>query len=147
MRRAMRHGKRLGMTEPFLYRLVDVLVREMGAAYPEIRDQREYIQRLIRTEEERFESVLTTGLPRLEEFLDRAASGHRVLAGDDAFRLYDTFGVPLDFIEDMATERQVTLDHAAFERAMEAQREKARAGHGLAPRRPNRCCSRRPPRR
>ena len=131
MRRAMRHGKRLGMTEPFLYRLVDVLVREMGAAYPEIRDQREYIQRLIRTEEERFESVLTTGLPRLEEFLDRAASGHRVLAGDDAFRLYDTFGVPLDFIEDMATERQVTLDHAAFERAMEAQREKARAGHGF----------------
>src|SRR5450756_1569151 len=114
MRRAMRHGKRLGMTEPFLYRLVDVLVREMGAVYHEIRDQREYIQRLIRTEEERFESVLITGLPRLEEFLDSAASGHRVLAGDDAFRLYDTFGVPLDFIEDMATERQVTLDHAAF---------------------------------
>ena len=87
--------------------------------------------RLIRTEEERFESVLITGLPRLEEFLDSAASGHRVLAGDDAFRLYDTFGVPLDFIQDMATDRQVTLDHAAFERAMEAQREKARAGHGF----------------
>jgi alanyl-tRNA synthetase len=131
MRRAMRHGKRLGMTEPFMHRLVAVLVREMGAAYPEIREQREYIERLIRTEEERFESVLTTGLPRLEEILDRAASGTRVLAGDDAFRLYDTFGVPLDFIEDMATERQVGLDHAAFERAMEAQREKARAGHGF----------------
>jgi alanyl-tRNA synthetase len=131
MRRAMRHGKRLGMTEPFLYRLVDVLVHEVGGAYPEIGRQREYIARMIHTEEERFESVLTAGLPKLEECLDRAASGSRVLAGDEAFRLYDTFGVPLDFIEDMATERQVTLDHAAFEHAMETQRMKARAGHGF----------------
>jgi alanyl-tRNA synthetase len=131
MRRAMRHGKRLGMAEPFLHRLVDVLVREMGGAYPDLARQRDYLVRMIQSEEERFESVLTTGLPRLEESLDRAALLSRVLSGDDAFRLYDTFGVPLDFIEDMAAERQVSLDHDAFERAMEAQREKARAGHGF----------------
>ncbi len=129
MRRAMRHGKRLGMTEPFLHRLVDVLVREMGGAYPDLIRQRDYVVRLILAEEERFESVLTTGLPRLEEALDRAAASSRVLPGDEAFKLYDTFGVPLDFIEDMAAERKVSLDHDAFERAMEAQRDKARAGH------------------
>ena len=131
MRRAMRHGKRLGMTEPFLHRLVDVLVREMGGAYPDLARQRDYVARMISSEEERFESVLTTGLPKLEESLDRAAASSRVLSGDEAFRLYDTFGVPLDFIEDMAAERKVSLDHDAFEWAMEAQREKARAGHGF----------------
>jgi alanyl-tRNA synthetase len=131
MRRAMRHGKRLGMTEPFLHRLVDVLVREMGGAYPDLARQRDYVVRMILAEEERFESVLTIGLPKLEEALDQAAASSRVLTGDEAFRLYDTFGVPLDFIEDMAAERKVSLDHAAFEAAMEAQREKARAGSGF----------------
>ena len=131
MRRAMRHGKRLGMTEPFLHRQVDVLVREMGGAYPDLGRQRDYVARMISSEEERFESVLTIGLPKLEESLDRAAASSRVLSGDEAFRLYDTFGVPLDFIEDMAAERKVSLDHDGFERAMEAQREKARAGHGF----------------
>jgi alanyl-tRNA synthetase len=131
MRRAMRHGKHLGTTEPFLWRLVEVLVREMGAAYPELPAQREHIERMIRTEEERFESVLTTGLPKLEDALDRAAGGARVLAGDDAFRLYDTFGVPRDFIEDMAEQRQVAFDKAGFETAMSAQKDKARAGHSF----------------
>jgi alanyl-tRNA synthetase len=131
MRRAMRHGKHLGLTEPFLHRLVDVLVREMGDAYPDLARQRDYVARTIHSEEERFESVLTTGLPRLEDVLDRAAASSGVLSGDDAFRLYDTFGVPLDFIEDIAAERRVSIDHDAFERAMEAQRAKARAGHGF----------------
>ena len=131
MRRAMRHGKRLGMTEPFLHRVVDVLVREMGGAYPDLARQRDYVARMILAEEERFESVLTTGLPRLEEALDQAAGASRVLPGGEAFRLYDTFGVPLDFIEDLAAERKVSLDHDGFEQAMEAQREKARAGHGF----------------
>ncbi|HEY3381876.1 MAG TPA: alanine--tRNA ligase [Vicinamibacterales bacterium] len=127
MRRAMRHGKRLGMTEPFLHRLVDVLTREMGDAYPAMRAQQDYVERMVRTEEERFESVLTMGLPRLEDVLDRAAAAKALVPGDEAFKLYDTFGVPLDFIEDMASERHLTLDSAGFERAMEAQREKARA--------------------
>ncbi len=127
MRRAMRHGKHLGMTEPFLYRLVDVLAREMGAAYPELRTGQAYVEKIIRAEEERFESVLTSGLPRLEEVLDRAEAGGRVVDGGEAFKLYDTFGVPLDFIEDLAGERHLTLDTAAFEHAMEGQRQKARA--------------------
>ena len=127
MRRAMRHGKRLGTSEPFLHRLVSVLVREMGDAYGDLRTGQEYIERMIRAEEERFETVLTSGLPRLEEALDRAAAGSGVVSGDEAFRLYDTFGVPLDFIEDLAGERRLTLDAAAFERAMKSQREKGRA--------------------
>jgi alanyl-tRNA synthetase len=134
MRRAMRHGKRLGISEPFFHRLVDVLVREMGDAYPELAGHRDYAVRLIRTEEERFESVLTSGLPRLEEALDRAAAGDDVLGGEDALRLYETYGVPRDFIEDQAGQRGVTFDAPGFEKAMEAQKAKARAGSafGLA---------------
>ncbi|HOC16878.1 MAG TPA: alanine--tRNA ligase [Vicinamibacterales bacterium] len=134
MRRAMTHGKHLGMTEPFLHRLVAVLAGEMGDAYPELREQREYVERMIHAEEERFESVLRIGLPKLEDSLERAAAAGGVLAGDEAFRLYDTFGVPRDFIEDMAGQRGVAVDRAGFERAMEGQKEKARARHafGLA---------------
>ena len=126
MRRAMRHGKRLGMRDPFLHQLVGVLAAGMGSAYPELGTGLEYIVRMVRAEEERFESVLTSGLPRLEETLERAAAGSRIVSGDEAFRLYDTFGVPLDFIEDLAGERHLTLDTEGFARAMEGQREKAR---------------------
>ena len=128
MRRAMRHGKKLGITEPFLHGLVDGVVTEMGDAYPELRTGRDGIVRAVRSEEERFDAVLTAGLPRLEEALDRAAAGNRVVPGDEAFRLYDSLGVPLDFIEDLAGQRQLTIDRDAFERAMAGQRERARAG-------------------
>jgi alanyl-tRNA synthetase len=127
MRRAMRHGKRLGISEPFLYALVDTLVGEFGDAYPELKAGREAIKQVVRSEEERFEAVLTGGLPRLEELLDRAAAAGTVVSGDAAFRLYDTYGVPLDFIEDMVEHRKLTFDRAGFEKAMEGQREKARA--------------------
>ena len=128
MRRAMRHGKKLGLTQPFLHALVDVVVSEMGDAYLELRTGRDAIARAVRSEEERFDAVLTAGLPRLEETLDRAAAGTRVVPGDEAFRLYDSLGVPLDFIEDLAGQRQLTIDRDAFERAMAGQRERARAG-------------------
>jgi alanyl-tRNA synthetase len=127
MRRAMRHGKRLGMVEPFLHSLVDTIVQEFGDAYPELKAGRDAIVQVVRSEEERFDAVLTGGLPRLEEVLDRAAAADKVVAGDAAFRLYDTFGLPLDFIEDMVEDRKLTLDRAAFDRAMEGQREKARS--------------------
>jgi alanyl-tRNA synthetase len=128
MRRAMRHGTKLGITEPFLHQLVDVVVGEMGDAYPELRNNRDTIASVVRNEEDRFGAVLADGLPRLEDAVDRAAgSAERLLSGEAAFKLYDTFGLPLDFIDDLAGERHVAVDRAAFERAMEGQREKARA--------------------
>jgi len=127
MRRAMRHGKHLGMKEPFLYRLVDTLVREYGDAYPELRSGRDAIIQVVRSEEDRFDAVLTSGLPRLEEAIERAASSGGVLPGEVAFRLYDTHGLPIDFIEDTVQARGLRFDKDTFERAMEGQREKARA--------------------
>jgi alanyl-tRNA synthetase len=132
MRRAMRHGKKLGFREPVLHELVDVVVREMGGAYPELPTNRDAIVRVVRSEEERFDAVLTAGLPRLEEALDRAAAAGVPMSGDEAFRLYDSLGVPLDFMEDLAGQRNIAIDREAYERAMEGQRVKARAGSSFA---------------
>jgi alanyl-tRNA synthetase len=129
MRRAMRHGKHLGLVEPFMHRLVDVLVREMGDAYPELRTNQTMVEKTIFAEENRFETVLTEGLPRLEaEIAKIIGTRSKILSGDVAFRLYDTFGIPFDFIEDTAATQGVTVDREAYERAMEGQRDKARAG-------------------
>src|SRR5687768_7719366 len=128
MRRAMRHGKKLGFSQPFLHGLVDVIVTEMSDAYPELRQNRDAVVKVVRSEEERFDAVLTAGLPRLEDALDRAAAGAKVLPGEEAFRLYDSLGVPLDFMEDLAGQRGLTIDHEGYQQAMEGQRERARAG-------------------
>src|SRR3954471_49040 len=128
MRRAMRHGKKLGIAEPFLHALVDVIVGEMGTAYAELRSGRDAIVQVVRSEEDRFDAVLTAGLPRLEEVLDRAAAGSKVVPSEEAFRLYDSLGVPLDFMEDLSAQRGLTIDRQGYERAMEGQRERARAG-------------------
>jgi alanyl-tRNA synthetase len=128
MRRAMRHGKHLGLTEPFLHATVAVLAKEMGDAYPELRSNREMIEKTIIAEEHRFDAVLTDGLPRLEAEIAKALdTPGRVLTGEAAFRLYDTFGVPFDFIEDTAATRDVRVDRDGFDRAMESQRDKARS--------------------
>ncbi len=128
MRRAMRHLRKLGMHEPFLFSLADVLVREMGDAYPELKAGRDAVVQVIRSEEERFDAVLTGGLPRLEEVLERAAKTTKVVPGDEAFKLYDTYGLPRDFIEDLASNQGLTFDAKGFDAAMEGQRVKARAG-------------------
>jgi len=128
MRRAMRHGRKLGMHEPFLYSLVDVLVSEMGDAYPEVTSGRDTIKQVIKSEEERFDAVLTGGLPRLEEVLERAAKGHKTVPGDEAFKLYDSYGLPRDFIEDLASNQGLKFDAEGFDAAMEGQKERARAG-------------------
>ena len=128
MRRAMRHGKKLGFTEPVLHTLVSVVVEEMGGAYPDLVGNRETIVRVVRSEEERFDAVLTAGLPRMEEVLDRAAAAGTIVPGEDVFRLYDSLGVPFDFMEDLAGQRGLTIDREGYERAMEGQRVKARAG-------------------
>jgi len=127
MRRAMRHGKHLGIKEPFLHTLVDTMVAEFGGAYPELAANRDSIARVICSEEERFDAVLTDGLPKLEDVLDQAAAAGGVVPGEAAFRLYDTFGIPRDFIEDMVEARQLRLDVEGFDAAMNAQRTKARA--------------------
>jgi len=127
MRRAMRHGKKLGLVDPFLHELVNVVVTEMGSAYPELETNKISIIRTVRREEVQFDNVLTDGLPRLEAALSVAESGNRILRGDEAFRLYDTYGLPLDFIEDLASTRQVRIDRTNFDKKMDAQRSRARA--------------------
>ena len=114
------------MTGPFLNQLVDVLVRDMGAAYPELPASRDTIVQVVRNEEERFDAVLNDGLPRLESVLAAAGSGG-MLPGREIFRLYDTYGLPLDFIADLAGERAVAVDRAGFEQALESQRHQSRA--------------------
>ncbi len=129
MRRAMRHGKKLGYTDPVLHTFVDVVIREMGDAYPELVSGRDAIVRTVRAEEERFDAVLTAGLPKLEDLIDRTVkAGRTVVDGDEVFRLYDSLGVPLDFAEDLAGQRRLTIDRQAYDAAMEGQRERARAG-------------------
>ncbi len=128
MRRAMRHGKKLGMTEPFLHELAGVVVGEMQEAYPELDANRDVIVSVVRREEEQFDRVLRDGLPRLEAALAEADAGSRVIPGTAAFRLYDTYGVPLDFIEDLAASRQLQVDRDGFEKELDAQRARARAG-------------------
>ena len=132
MRRAMRHGKKLGFRQPVLHDLVDVVVAEMGGAYPELTAHRDAVVRVVQSEEERFDAVLTAGLPRLEEALDRAAAAGQPMSGDEAFRLYDSLGVPLDFMEDLAGQRNIPIDREGYERAMEGQRVRARAGSSFA---------------
>ena len=127
MRRAMRHGKKLGMTQPFLHQLVDSLVNQMSEAYAQLPSSRDSIVRVIRREEERFDAVLNDGLPRLEAVLAAAARGSGTLNGDEVFRLYDTYGLPLDFVEDLAGERKLAVDRDGFEQAMDGQRRRSRA--------------------
>jgi alanyl-tRNA synthetase len=124
VRRAIRHGYKLGQREPFFHRLVDDLDRVMGDAYPELRRDKARVAEVLKAEEERFGETIENGMKILEQAL---AGGKTTIDGDTAFTLYDTFGFPLDLTADVARERAVTVDIAGFERAMEAQRERARA--------------------
>jgi len=125
IRRAIRHGYRLGAKEPFFYRLVDALVAEMGEAYPELVKQQNAVRRVLKQEEQRFAETLDQGMKILEEAI--AALTDREIPGEVAFKLYDTYGFPLDLTADIARERGLSVDEAGFERAMAAQRERARA--------------------
>jgi alanyl-tRNA synthetase len=124
VRRAIRHGYKLGQKQPFFYRLVDDLDRAMGAAYPELSQAKSRVAQVLRQEEERFAETLEHGMGVLEGAL---ASGENLLDGETVFKLYDTFGFPVDLTADVCRERGVMLDMAGFEAAMEAQRERARA--------------------
>ena len=124
IRRACRHGNKLGATEPFFYQLVPALVKEMGDAYPLIRTQQALIEQLLLKEEEQFMQTLSQGLIMLEKEIGSLATG-ATIGGELVFRLYDTYGFPLDLTQDIARERHLTVDHQGFAKAMDAQRKRS----------------------
>ncbi len=125
IRRALRHGYKLGVDEPFFFRLVRSVEAQLGAAYPELAALREHVERVLRQEEERFAETLSQGMRILEDTMKGLAKGG-VIPGDAVFKLYDTHGFPEDLTADIAREHGLTADHAGFETAMAAQRERAR---------------------
>ncbi|MFD1955432.1 alanine--tRNA ligase [Paenibacillus thailandensis] len=128
LRRAVRYGKTIGIDRPFLYSLTGVVGEIMGVYYNEVVEKAEFIERVIRTEEERFHETLSDGLAMLSDLVASAKeTGVSVIGGDDAFKLYDTYGFPFDLTEDFAAENGMTVDKEGFDAAMEAQRERARA--------------------
>jgi alanyl-tRNA synthetase len=127
IRRAIRHGYKLGQNEPFFHTLVDALVRGMGAAYPELVTGAEQAKRVLAQEETRFAETLAAGMAMLEAALAALGVGARTIPGETVFKLYDTYGFPVDLTADIARERGLAIDEAGFEASMQAQRERARA--------------------
>jgi alanyl-tRNA synthetase len=128
LRRAARHGRQLGFTEPFLWRCADVVIESMGDHFHEIVQAADHVRRVIRTEEERFNETLDRGLQRFADFADDAESrGDGQVTGEQAFMLHDTFGFPLDLTEVMAEEAGLTVDADGFQRKMKEQRDRGRA--------------------
>lgn len=125
IRRACRHGNKLGAKGTFFHKIVAALVGEMGGAFPELKQQQAHIERVLKTEEEQFAKTLEQGLKILEQ--DLAELKGTVIPGNVVFKLYDTYGFPVDLTNDIARERSLTLDEEGFEREMEAQRERARS--------------------
>lgn len=128
IRRAVRHGYKLGQSKPFFHKLVTDLVKEMGDAYPELKEKQAQIEEALKNEESRFAQTLETGMALLENAL---AKGGKTLDGEIIFKLYDTYGFPYDLTADICRERNIELDEAGFEREMEAQRARARAAQSF----------------
>ena len=127
LRRAARHGKLLGVNEPFLYQVVDMVVHENECQYPELREKQAYITRVIRNEEENFAKTIDAGMHIFSDLLaEHQAKDERVFSGADAFKLYDTYGFPIDLTREMVQEQDMTVDEDAFQELMEQQRVRAR---------------------
>ena len=127
LRRAARHGKLLGMNEPFLYRIVDTVVHENECQYGDLREKQTYITKVIRTEEESFARTIDGGMRIFAEMLaEHQAKGETVFSGADTFKLYDTFGFPIDLTAEMAADEGLTVDEDAFRQLMQEQKERAR---------------------
>ncbi|EKZ98120.1 alanyl-tRNA ligase [Cupriavidus sp. HMR-1] len=128
VRRAIRHGYKLGQKTPFFHKLVGDLVAQMGEAYPELAEAQSRVVEVLKAEEERFFETIENGMSILDAAVaDLKAKGGKVLDGELAFKLHDTFGFPLDLTQDVAREQEITVDEAAFDAAMTRQREQARA--------------------
>ncbi|WP_118810711.1 alanine--tRNA ligase [Neisseria lactamica] len=128
IRRAVRHGYKLGQSKPFFHKLVADLVKEMGDAYPELKEKQAQIEEALKNEESRFAQTLETGMALLENALAR---GGKTLGGEIIFKLYDTYGFPYDLTADICRERNIDLDEEGFNREMEAQRARARAAQSF----------------
>ena len=127
LRRAARHGKLLGVNEPFLYQVVDTVVHENECQYPDLREKQSYITKVIRTEEENFARTIDGGMRIYGEMLAaHKEKGETVFSGSDAFKLYDTFGFPIDLTAEMVAEEGMTVDETAFQTLMTEQKERAR---------------------
>ena len=127
LRRAARHGKLLGVNEPFLYQVVDTVIHENECQYPDLREKQTYITKVIRTEEENFARTIDGGMKIYGDMLSaHKAKGETVFSGEDAFKLYDTFGFPIDLTAEMAAEEGMTIDEEAFKALMTEQKERAR---------------------
>lgn len=127
LRRAVRHGRKLGITEPFLYKLVDVVINIMKESYPELLETREQVTRIVLSEEERFQRTIDYGLSMLEEITEKLKKNNTAtISGEDIFKLYDTYGFPVDLLQEIALEKSLNLDLSGFEKFMAGQKEKAR---------------------
>ncbi len=127
LRLAARHGKLLGVNEPFLYQVIDTVVRENDGQYPELREKQSYITRVVKTEEENFARTIDAGMKIFTELLaEHKAKGESTFSGADAFKLYDTYGFPVDLTVEMCADEGMTVDQAAFKALMEEQRVRAR---------------------
>ena len=125
IRRALRHGYMLGQKQPFFHKMVPALIEVMGEAYPELPEKRELVERALKAEEERFGETLEQGMKVFEDVAAKTSS--KIIPGEAAFRLYDTYGFPVDLTADIARERGLSVDMTGFETAMEQQRERARS--------------------
>ncbi len=127
LRRAARHGKLLGVNEPFLYQVCDTVIHENGGHYPELRERQDYITKVIRVEEENFAKTIDGGIKIFNEMLlGHKEKGEKTFSGADAFKLYDTYGFPIDLTLEMVQEQGMTLDEEAFRKLMDEQRQRAR---------------------
>ena len=127
LRRAARHGKLLGVNEPFLYKVIDTVIHENECQYPELREKQNYITRVVRTEEENFAKTIDGGMRIFSEMLEsHKQEGKTVFSGADAFKLYDTYGFPIDLTNEMVAEEGMTVDEADFQKLMQEQRVRAR---------------------
>src|SRR3954467_6920183 len=127
MRRAITHGRLLGQDKPFLHEMVFAVRDLMQSAYPELKESTDRVSRTVLSEEQRFAHTLDIGLKKLEETFQSSGQSGAALSGADAFKLYDTFGMPLDFMQDAARDQGIAFDQEGFDRAMQEQRERARA--------------------
>ena len=128
LRRAVMHGRRLGINETFLYKLVPTVGKIMESYYPEVLEKREFIEKIVRREEETFARTIDAGSNMLDQLLaDLKAAGKDTVEGKDIFKLYDTYGFPVELTEELAEDKGFKIDHAGFEAAMKEQQERARA--------------------